>query len=178
MSDPNEPIIDRQTGAADSLEVADVEITQQVKIGKFKIPTDALRAYTMMFALVVIWLFFQWATIDQYHPYGLFLGATNFSKLLQQMAVTGVRTWLFDDLGTKLAMLRAGVGWGHMPLHLVADDLASGRLARLVMPTWPGGRQRYTVIHRIDAPPGPLGRWIIDQFVAWQEPGLVGPLHG
>lgn len=44
----------------------------------------------MLLALIVIWLFFQWATIDQYHPYGLFLGATNFSKLLQQMAVTGV----------------------------------------------------------------------------------------
>jgi D-xylose transport system permease protein len=44
----------------------------------------------MLVALIVIWLFFQWATIDQYHPYGLFLGATNFSKLLQQMAVTGV----------------------------------------------------------------------------------------
>jgi D-xylose transport system permease protein len=38
----------------------------------------------------VIWLFFQWATIDQDHPYGLFLGAINFSKLLQQTAVTGV----------------------------------------------------------------------------------------
>jgi D-xylose transport system permease protein len=44
----------------------------------------------MLLALIVIWLFFQWATIDQYHPYGLFLGAVNFSKLLQQTAVTGV----------------------------------------------------------------------------------------
>jgi D-xylose transport system permease protein len=57
---------------------------------RFKLRTSALRAYTMLLALIVIWLFFQWATIDQYHPYGLFLGATNFSKLLQQMAVTGV----------------------------------------------------------------------------------------
>src|ERR1041385_9258029 len=58
--------------------------------GRFKIRTSALRAYTMLLALIVIWLFFQWATIDQNHPYGLFLGAINFSKLLQQMAVTGV----------------------------------------------------------------------------------------
>jgi D-xylose transport system permease protein len=43
-----------------------------------------------LLALVVIWIFFQWATIDQNHPYGLFLGAINFSKLLQQTAVTGV----------------------------------------------------------------------------------------
>ena len=60
------------------------------RTGRFKLRTSALRAYTMLLALIGIWLFFQWATIDQYHNYGLFLGATNFSKLLQQMAVTGV----------------------------------------------------------------------------------------
>src|SRR5215813_13328321 len=57
---------------------------------RVKLRTSALRAYTMLGALIVIWLFFQWATIDTNHPYGLFLGAVNFSKLLQQMAVTGV----------------------------------------------------------------------------------------
>src|SRR6266550_2821834 len=58
--------------------------------GRFKLRTSALRAYTMLLALVAIWLYFQWATIDPNHPYGIFLGATNFSKLLQQTAVTGV----------------------------------------------------------------------------------------
>jgi D-xylose transport system permease protein len=58
--------------------------------GRLKLRTSALRAYTMLLALIVIWLFFQWATIDSNHPYGLFLGAVNFSKLLQQTAVTGV----------------------------------------------------------------------------------------
>ena len=65
-------------------------MTETSRTGRFKLRTSALRAYTMLLALIVIWLFFQWATIDQHHPYGLFLGATNFSKLLQQMAVTGV----------------------------------------------------------------------------------------
>ena len=64
--------------------------SERVAKGRLKLRTSALRAYTMLLALIVIWLFFQWATIDQYHPYGLFLGAVNFSKLLQQMAVTGV----------------------------------------------------------------------------------------
>jgi D-xylose transport system permease protein len=58
--------------------------------GRLKLRTSALRAYTMLLALIVIWLFFQWATIDPNHQYGLFLGAINFSKLLQQTAVTGV----------------------------------------------------------------------------------------
>src|SRR5215510_6393442 len=62
----------------------------QTTSNRFKLRTSALRAYTMLAALIVIWLFFQSATIDQYHPFGLFLGPVNFSKLLQQMAVTGV----------------------------------------------------------------------------------------
>src|SRR5213075_3367621 len=65
-------------------------MTGQSQTGHIKLRTSALRAYTMLLALVVIWLFFQWATIDQHNPYGIFLGAVNFSKLLQQMAVTGV----------------------------------------------------------------------------------------
>lgn len=62
----------------------------QLTSGRFKLRTSALRAYTMLAALIVIWLFFQWATIDEHNRYGIFLGAVNFSKLLQQMAVTGV----------------------------------------------------------------------------------------
>src|SRR6266571_9031001 len=62
----------------------------KTETGRLKLRTTALRAYTMLLALIAIWLFFQWATIDQHHPYGLFLGAINFSKLLQQTAVTGV----------------------------------------------------------------------------------------
>jgi len=65
-------------------------MSEESTTGRLKLRTSALRAYTMLLALIVIWLFFQWATIDQYHPYGLFLGAVNFSKLLQQTAVTGV----------------------------------------------------------------------------------------
>ncbi|MBA2341695.1 MAG: sugar ABC transporter permease [Pyrinomonadaceae bacterium] len=91
----NEPHTDRPVMTADVAPpgIAAAEEgtgTPQTRIGRFAIPTASLRAYTMLFALVVIWVFFQWATIDERHPYGLFLGAVNFSKLLQQMAVTGV----------------------------------------------------------------------------------------
>src|SRR5580765_7638883 len=65
-------------------------MSEESSTGRLKLRTSALRAYTMLLALIMIWLFFQWATIDQNHPYGLFLGAINFSKLLQQTAVTGV----------------------------------------------------------------------------------------
>src|SRR5437879_12664881 len=107
--------------------------TEQTRAGRFKLRTSALRAYTMLLALIVIWLFFQWATIDQYHPYGLFLGAVNFSKLLQQMAVTG---------GLALSMLLGSVSG--------SIDLAVGRLLGLA-----GGSALSTQAHRV---PFSLGR--------------------
>ena len=86
MSQPgNEPAVERPPVTADTVPVAvEAEVVQKTRIGGLKIPTDALRAYTMLFALVLIWLAFQWATD------GLFLGARNFSNLTRQTAVTGV----------------------------------------------------------------------------------------
>jgi D-xylose transport system permease protein len=81
----NEPGTDRPPVTAD---VAPPGVTaegvSQTRIGKFRLPTATLRAYTMLFALVVIWLYFQWATG------GIFLSPRNFSNLFQQMAVVGV----------------------------------------------------------------------------------------
>jgi len=59
-------------------------ITPVTTIGKFKIPTDLLRAYTMLFALVAIWIYFQVSTDT------IFLGPRNFSNLMRQTSVTGV----------------------------------------------------------------------------------------
>ena len=50
----------------------------------FKIETSSLRAYTMIVALALIWLFFHWQTG------GIFLTALNLSNLVTQMSVTGV----------------------------------------------------------------------------------------
>jgi D-xylose transport system permease protein len=60
------------------------ELTRQTTIGKFKISTDVLRAYTMVFALIAIWVFFHYSTNQ------LFLDPRNFSNLMRQTAVTGV----------------------------------------------------------------------------------------
>jgi ABC-type xylose transport system permease subunit len=44
----------------------------------------------MVFALIFIWLYFQWMTVSTIYPYGLFLHPVNLANLLKQMAVTGV----------------------------------------------------------------------------------------
>jgi DNA-binding transcriptional LysR family regulator len=40
------------------------------------------------------------------------------------------------DLGSKHALLLAGVGWGNMPEPMVREDLANGRLVALKIPDW------------------------------------------
>jgi D-xylose transport system permease protein len=62
----------------------------QTRLGRWRLSTAALRAYTMVFALVVIWIYFQWRTVSDLYPYGLFLHPVNLANLLKQMSVTGV----------------------------------------------------------------------------------------
>ena len=76
---------DRPPTTADLVPAAESEaLTQQTRIGRFRVSTDVLRAYTMVFALIAIWIFFHYST-DQ-----IFLDPRNFSNLMRQTAVTGV----------------------------------------------------------------------------------------
>lgn len=63
---------------------------EKTRIGRWTVSFAALRAYTMVFALIVIWIYFQVKTVSDIYPYGLFLHPLNFANLLKQMAVTGV----------------------------------------------------------------------------------------
>lgn len=51
----------------------------------FKIETSALRAYTMLGALILIWVYFYFKTND-----GVFLSPLNLSNLMTQTSVTGI----------------------------------------------------------------------------------------
>jgi D-xylose transport system permease protein len=84
-SSTNEPVIERPPATSDLMLPPDADvITSVTTIGKFKIPTDVLRAYTMVFALIAIWLYFHFSTNH------IFLEPRNFSNLMRQTAVTGV----------------------------------------------------------------------------------------
>lgn len=83
----------------------------------------------------------------------------------RDFGVASPRTWRLADLGAKRALLLEGVGWGNMPLPMIAPDLMAGTLVRLQMPDSPGGTYRFTGISRRDAPPGPAASWLVDQFV-------------
>lgn len=84
----------------------------------------------------------------------------------RDFAVLSPKTWRLADLGAKHALLREGIGWGNMPLPMIEGDLAAGTLVQLAMPDDPGGAYRLSAIWRRDAPPGPAGQWLIEQFAA------------
>ncbi|GAA0907424.1 LysR family transcriptional regulator [Rothia nasimurium] len=74
-------------------------------------------------------------------------------------------TWHLADLGAKHAFLTAGLGWGHMPLHMVKKDLDAGTLVRIKIEGLP--RESYLpmhVVYRKDTLPGPAGRAFISQL--------------
>ncbi len=50
--------------------------------------------------------------------------------------VLSTRTWRVVDLATKHALIAGGLGWGHMPEHVVRDDLDEGRLVELRLDAW------------------------------------------
>lgn len=62
----------------------------KARLGRWRISTATVRAYALLFALLAIWLLFQWLTMSEIYPYGLFLHPVNLANLLKQMAVTGI----------------------------------------------------------------------------------------
>ena len=82
----------------------------------------------------------------------------------QNFGVLSPLTWRLADLGAKHAFLRAGFGFGHMPLWIVQDDLATGRLAKIRIQGFPERAQLLAMqaVYRKDAPPGPAGRAFIE----------------
>ncbi len=83
-----------------------------------------------------------------------------------EIGVFSRRRWRVLDLTAKHALLRAGLGWGGMPLHVVADDLAKKRLVRLHLEEV-GSKTFEAVLfalHRTAEPPGPAARWLLERL--------------
>jgi DNA-binding transcriptional LysR family regulator len=82
----------------------------------------------------------------------------------QNFGVLSPLTWRLADMGAKHAFLRAGFGFGHMPLAMVQDDIANGRLVKFRIEGFPERAQVLAMqaIYRMDAPPGPAGRSLIE----------------
>jgi len=76
------------------------------------------------------------------------------------------KVWRLSHLGAKHEFLRAGLGFGLMPLHMIEADLASGALVQITGESTPpeGYVIVLSAVYRTDNPPGPAGRWFIDRL--------------
>lgn len=88
----------------------------------------------------------------------------------REFSVFSPNTWRLADLGAKHALLREGLGWGNMPRHAVAADIAAGALVVLDLPERPGIDYRLHALWRSDCPPGPAACWMREAF----REGLAG----
>lgn len=83
-------------------------------------------------------------------------------------SILSSKTWRVADTATKLALIRAGLGWGNLPLSLVQSDLDGGKLVQLTLEE--RGPAPILVplmsIARIHSPPGPAGRWLLDEMAS------------
>lgn len=143
MSNPNDEV-QRTEGARETLAAGATSRTP-------------LRAYSMVFALIIIWIFFQWKTVSEFYPYGLFLHPVNLANLLKQMSVTGVLAvgmllvivarHIDLSVGSLLGLV-GGIaamtqGWGLLPSFaaaiiagLVAGALQGSLVAYLNIPSF------------------------------------------
>lgn len=82
----------------------------------------------------------------------------------RDFGVLSTQTWRLADLGSKHAFLRAGFGWGQMPLPWVKHDIDDGKLVKIRVEGLRARAQflQMHAVYRKDALPGPAGRAFID----------------
>ncbi|WP_428393190.1 LysR family transcriptional regulator [Lichenicoccus sp.] len=85
--------------------------------------------------------------------------------------VTSNRTWRMGDLASKHMLLKAGLGWGMMPLWMVTRDIQTGRLVTLDVPDLVAFDYLLDVIYRTDTPPGPAAAWLMRRFAEQRAGG-------
>ena len=83
----------------------------------------------------------------------------------RSFGVLSTQTWRLADLGAKLEFLKAGFGWGHMPLPAIEDAIARKELVKIrIEGAAKSTRMPMHAVYRKDAPPGPAGRAFIQQL--------------
>jgi DNA-binding transcriptional LysR family regulator len=86
--------------------------------------------------------------------------------------VLSKRTWRVSDLATKHALLKAGVGWGYLPRHVVMPDLRGGTLVAMTFAATDeaaAASRTMVIAHREAQTLGPAARWLADGLASALE---------
>jgi DNA-binding transcriptional LysR family regulator len=80
--------------------------------------------------------------------------------------IISLRVWRFADLGSRLDYLLGGFGWCYMPVHLVEEHIAAGRLKRLDIKEDRSRVFSFPIhaVHERARAPGRAGRWLLDDL--------------
>lgn len=81
---------------------------------------------------------------------------------VSDQGVLSPRTWRVADLYTKHAMMRANLGWGNLPEHLVKADVRAGRLV-VIRPAVSARNENELllyVVYKSETTFGPAHRWL------------------
>jgi len=90
----------------------------------------------------------------------------------------GAQQWTVADQFMKREVILQGMGWGHMPKFLVADDIREKRLLAISGKHFPGSTETIFAARRRDVPQGPIAdklwRYIGEQARAISKPARPG----
>jgi DNA-binding transcriptional LysR family regulator len=85
--------------------------------------------------------------------------------------VEGARSWTVSDQLMKRELILQGMGWGHMPIYLIEQDLRDKRLVDISGRHLRGGQVDVVAARRREAPHGPIAhrlwRYIEEQATAF-----------
>jgi DNA-binding transcriptional LysR family regulator len=70
--------------------------------------------------------------------------------------VEGARAWTVSDQLMKKEIILQGMGWGHMPTFMIAEELRDGRLLSIAGKHLRGGAGEVVAARRRDRPHGPV----------------------
>ena len=85
--------------------------------------------------------------------------------------IEGAAHWTVADQHTKKELIVRGMGWGHMPLHMVEKELRSGKLVSLEGRHFKRSRLDIVAARRRNRPAGPVANALWQALVEVGEGG-------
>jgi DNA-binding transcriptional LysR family regulator len=80
--------------------------------------------------------------------------------------LTGGLRWTVTDVAAKKELIAAGMGWGGLPEHVIAPELASGALVALDVPEFEADRMELFAIRRRDRAHGVVAQALWERLAA------------
>jgi DNA-binding transcriptional LysR family regulator len=88
------------------------------------------------------------------------------------------RTWRVSDLATKRTLICNGIGWGYLPQHDIAEDIASGVLRRVWVENLRDQNAiAFLVVRRRDRVLGPASRWLLNRLIKTKSNVVSTVMH-